>query len=65
MSVVLGSIQSVDQAGLELRDPPASVSVLELKACATFTPDRVFGKKIVSVNITFVLGCGFDDIVEK
>jgi hypothetical protein len=27
---------SVDQAGLELRNPPASVSqVLELKACAT------------------------------
>jgi hypothetical protein len=28
--------QSVDQAGLELRNPPASTSqVLELKACAT------------------------------
>jgi hypothetical protein len=30
---------SVDQAGLELRNPPASASqVLELKACATLPP---------------------------
>lgn len=31
MSVVLGSIQSVDQAGLELRDPPASSSQVPLQ----------------------------------
>jgi hypothetical protein len=42
---------SVDQAGLELRNPPASASrVLGLKACAT-TPGqgRAFHKVIVPV----------------
>lgn len=38
--------------------------VLELKGCATSTPGRVFGKKIVSINTTYVLRHGFDDIVE-
>jgi hypothetical protein len=37
---------SVDQAGLELRDPPASASlVLGLKACAT-TPSLVLNLKV-------------------
>ena len=30
-------IHSVDQAGLELRDPPACLPVLGLKACATMS----------------------------
>jgi hypothetical protein len=41
---------SVDQAGLELRNPPASASgVLGLKACAT-TPGSIFKKRVFGLK---------------
>jgi hypothetical protein len=43
----------VDQAGLELRNPPASASrVLELKACAT-TPGLKFLKFLTIICVCF------------
>jgi hypothetical protein len=43
----------VDQAGLELRNPPASASqVLGLKVCATMP-----GKSMFSAKATSVLNC--------
>jgi hypothetical protein len=36
-----------DQAGLELRDPPASASLVQgLKACATIPESMVWGKEL-------------------
>jgi hypothetical protein len=47
----------VDQAGLELRNPPASASrVLGLKACAT-TPGLNFLLKIYFFHYIYVCGC--------
>jgi hypothetical protein len=40
---------SVDQAGLELRNPPASASqVLGLKACATTPNSKIYLKNILN-----------------
>jgi hypothetical protein len=42
-------IHFVDQAGLELRNPPASASqVLGLKVCAT-TPGSLFNSKFITL----------------
>jgi hypothetical protein len=50
---------SVDQAGLELRNPPASASrVLELKACAT-TPGQRFCFNLLLLVFFFSLFCWF------
>jgi hypothetical protein len=47
---------SVDQAGLELRNPPASASrVLGLKACAT-TPGSIFLFYVPKINKWLDLG---------
>jgi hypothetical protein len=47
---------SVDQAGLELRNPPASASrVLGLKACATMPAGFLFLMELISLAVTMAL----------
>jgi hypothetical protein len=56
----LAIIISVDQAGLELRNLPASASqVLGLKACTTtawLIPKSFKGKELLDTNISFRRG---------
>ena len=60
---VCPEICSVDQADLELRDPPASASrVLGLKACtATTTPALMLLKTVLQVSFSllpfYLFGC--------
>jgi hypothetical protein len=48
---------SVDQAGLELRNPPASASqVLGLKACATTARHQGYFQPYVISNLPLICG---------